>query len=210
MEKREQHLAEEKANAITHGAGILFCLVGMYFLLNKPQLEPFSKPFWAAAIFGLGMLMVYGFSTLYHAVQAKKLKKKLQIADHISIYFLIAGTYTPLLVKFLEPNQSQLFLAIMWGMVLLGTIFKIFFTNQFKGLSLLLYLGMGWMILFILEPLQKNVPQAYINWIIAGGAFYTIGVIFYVLSRKPYFHAIWHLFVLAGTICHFVFVYQIS
>lgn len=153
------------------------------------------------------MLLVYTFSTLYHISKDDKTKNILQVCDHISIYFLIAGTYSPLMVKYLETETAILFLSVMWSIVLLGTIFKIFFTKKFKFLSTVLYLALGWMIVFVIKPLLETIPFSVFLWIILGGLSYTIGVYFYVKDHKMYYHFIWHAFVLFGTIAHFISVY---
>jgi hemolysin III len=160
--------------------------------------------FYAITAFALGVLLVYTSSTLYHFVQEKKLKNILKIADHISIYFLIAGTYTPLMITYLPPSTAFVFLTIMWSIVFLGTLFKFFFIHRFEWFSVILYLTMGWMIIFVIKPLVQNVPLAVFWWILGGGISYTIGVYFYVKSYKLYFHAIWHVFVLIGTLLHFM------
>lgn len=158
MSRREQSQPEEIINAISHGIGILFCLIAIPFLLIEAFTNNHSNVFWAVLVFGIGMLLVYSFSTLYHASRDKKMKDYLQIGDHISIYFFIAGTYSPLMVKYLETETAILFLSVMWSIVLLGTIFKIFFTKKFKFLSTVLYLALGWMIVFVIEPLIATMP----------------------------------------------------
>jgi hemolysin III len=153
------------------------------------------------------MLLVYTFSSLYYAAKTERAKDLLQIGDHISIYFLIAGTYTPLMVRYLKPETAMLFLGVMWIIVATGVVFKLFFTKRFKLLSVLLYLALGWMIVFVIEPLSVTMPFVVFKWILIGGASYSIGVYFYVKDTKTYFHSIWHLFVLLGTVAHFVAVY---
>ncbi len=208
MSKREQSPNEELANTITHGLGILFCLIAMPFLLYDAFQNNKMPIFWAVLVFGTGMLMVYTSSTLYHAVKENPLKDRLQVFDHISIYFLIAGTYTPLIVQFLIPQSALIFLTILWSLVFLGLIFKLFFTKRFKFVSVLVYLVMGWLIVFIIEPILKNVPVDILWWVAGGGLSYTVGVFFYVRSKPFYFHAVWHTFVLGGTIAHYVFIYK--
>jgi hemolysin III len=155
-------------------------------------------------VFGIGMLLVYSFSSLYHLAQKEKTKQLLKIADHISIYYLIAGTYSPLMVIYLNKETALVFLGIMWSIVLLGTFFKIFYVDRFKFLSVLFYLLMGWMIVFVIKPLWGVIPLSIFLWILAGGLSYTVGVYFYVKGHKNYFHTVWHFFVLFGTIFHYV------
>jgi len=205
--KRSQTPKEERLNAITHSIGILFCLIVMPIVLITIYDEERLGLFFSVLTFAIGMLMVYTFSTLYHAVKNEKTKDLLQIGDHISIYFLIAGTYTPLMVRYLDSKTAFVFLAIMWSIVAVGVVFKVFFTKRFKYLSVILYLLLGWMIVFVLEPLLQNIPLSVLWWIIAGGFSYTTGVYFYMKDHKFYYHTIWHFFVLFGTIAHFVSIY---
>lgn len=206
--KRAQTPGEERANAWTHGLGVVFCLVAMPFLLIPAYRTGVPGVYWGSLAFGLGMLMVYISSTLYHAVQDQRLKANLRVADHISIYFLIAGTYTPLVANFLPGRQAGIFLLVLWSLVGLGLVFKLLYTDRFKAVSVVLYLIMGWMILFIMNPLRQQVPGDIWWWVIAGGLSYTVGVLFYVRSKVPYFHAVWHCFVLGGTVTHYVAVYK--
>jgi hemolysin III len=153
--------------------------------------------------------MVYTSSTLYHAAKDQKLKIRLQVVDHISIYFLIAGSYTPMVLAVLKQDKAILFLSILWGSVLVGTLFKLFYTGRFKILSVVIYLTMGWLAVFFFQDILERISFKTLAWIGVGGLAYTIGVYFYIKSEKPFFHSIWHLFVLAGTISHFVAVYQV-
>ena len=205
--KRIQNQKEEFYNALTHALGIAFCLLAMPFLLYKTYQKLDITLFISVFIFGFGMLLVYTFSSLYHAVKTERAKDLLQIGDHISIYFLIAGTYTPLMVRYLNIQTAMLFLAVMWTIVAIGVVFKLFFTKRFKMFSVLLYLALGWMIVFVIEPLSITMPFVVFKWILIGGISYSLGVYFYVKDYRPYFHSIWHLFVLFGTVAHYVAVY---
>ena len=204
MEVRIQTRKEELANGISHALGVLFCLIGMPFLLMKSSGQHNLITESSVIVFGIGMLLVYSFSSLYHLAQKEKTKQLLKIADHISIYYLIAGTYSPLMVIYLNKETALVFLGIMWSIVLLGTFFKIFYVDRFKFLSVLFYLLMGWMIVFVIKPLWGVIPLSVFLWILAGGLSYTIGVYFYVKGHKNYFHTVWHFFVLLGTIFHYV------
>ena len=194
---------QEKANALTHAAGILFCVVAIPILIGYAYTSANAATVWAVSIFGFGMLMVYFSSTLYHFATSKTLKRKLRVWDHISIFFLIAGSYTPFVSKFLEHESAFMFLCILWGIVVVGVVKKLFFTGKFEAVSVILYLGMGWMAVFILKPLLQHMPMQVFWWILAGGLFYTVGIIFYLWKRWTYHHAIWHCFVLGGTIAHY-------
>lgn len=206
--RRIQNQKEEFYNTITHILGVAFCLIAMPFLLYSTYQKLDMTMFISVFIFGFGMLLVYTFSAFYHAAKTEQAKNLLQIGDHISIYFLIAGTYTPLMVRYLKPETAMYFLGVMWTIVAIGIIFKLFFTRRFKIFSVLLYLALGWMIVFVIEPLSITMPFEVFKWILIGGASYSVGVYFYVKDNKTYFHSIWHLFVLFGTIAHFVAVYS--
>jgi hemolysin III len=209
MAKRLQKPKEEFVNALSHGVGLGCALVGIPFLIQRSLESSLWFTWIGAACFSLGVLMVYTFSTLYHASRVLRWKNKLQVLDHISIYFLIAGSYTPMIFAVLPFQKALLFLAILWGSVLIGTFFKIFYTGRFKALSLVLYLLMGWIAVFFVREISDKVGIETLSWIAAGGLAYTAGVYFYVKSNRLYYHFIWHLFVLAGTAAHFVAVYQL-
>ena len=207
MDRREQSRKEEIVNAITHGLGIIFCLVAMPFVLANALEDGMGVTFFSVLIFGIGMLMVYAFSTSYHYTQRKRLKEVLLIADHISIYFLIAGTYTPLMLKYLPTETAYIFLGILWSIVLIASILKVFYVNKYQLASLVLYVLMGWMLVFVIKPLLNSMPMPIFLWIVAGGVSYCIGVYFYVKSHKMYYHSVWHLFVLLGTVLHSVSIF---
>jgi len=209
MPKREQTPKEELANAVSHGFGLLLGLIGIPFLILKAMENGRFSAFIAALAFALGIIMVYTSSTLYHAAKDQKLKIRLQVLDHISIYFLIAGSYTPMVLAVLKQDKAILFLSILWGSVLVGTFFKLFYTGRFKILSVVIYLTMGWLAVFFFQDILERISFKTLAWIGVGGLAYTIGVYFYIKSEKPFFHSIWHIFVLAGTISHFVAVYQV-
>ncbi|MCW5906704.1 MAG: hemolysin III family protein [Chitinophagales bacterium] len=194
---------QERANYLTHLAGIVFCVVAIPVLTVYAGLKGTAGTMWAVCIFGFGMFTVYLSSTLYHAAEKEQLKRVLRVWDHISIFFLIAGSYTPFVVKFIKPDTALLFLSIMWGIVVVGIIKKLFFTGRLEFLSVMLYLGMGWMAVFILKPMLQTMPLEIFWWILAGGLFYTLGIVFYVWKRWKYHHAIWHCFVLGGTVSHY-------
>lgn len=207
MEKRIQTRKEELANGISHIMGVIFCLVGMPFVIAIAFQKHDLITLFSVFTFGIGMLLVYTFSSLYHLVQNENAKRILNIADHISIYYLIAGTYTPLMMLYLKRDSALLFLGIMWSVVLLGTIFKVFYTKRFEFVSVVLYLIMGWMIVFVIKPLWGVIPLSVFLWILAGGICYTFGVYFYVKGHKQYYHTIWHFFVLLGTVFHYISIF---
>ena len=157
-------------------------------------------------LFGLTAILLYTASTLYHAHTNPQFKARLKVFDHISIYFLIAGTYTPVTLVAMRGNWGWAIFAVVWGLALAGTVFKLFFTGRFPVISTVLYIAMGWMAAVAVVPLIQSVPGRTLGWLLAGGLFYTLGVGFYAWRRLPFNHAIWHLFVLGGTACHFVVV----
>ncbi|OYX21314.1 MAG: hypothetical protein B7Z16_05910 [Algoriphagus sp. 32-45-6] len=208
--KRIQTPQEERLNAGSHGIGLILGLFAIPFLIQKSLFTNQSESLIGALTFSLGIVMVYGFSTAYHAAKNPKKKSRLQVMDHVSIYFLIAGSYTPMILAILKKETALIFLAIIWGSVLVGTFFKVFFTGKFKTLSVIIYLTMGWLAVFFIQDLVEKISWETLTWIGIGGLSYTIGVYFYVKSEKLYYHAIWHLFVLGGTAAHFVAVYQLA
>lgn len=204
--KRPQTPSEEYINTLTHLLGVLFCLIAIPFTLMKAGsgVSPSSR--WAVMAFGGGMLMVYSFSSLYHATRDISRKALMQKLDHIGIFFLIAGTYTPLVIQYLPPYDAKVFLIVLWSLVAAGALYKIFYTGRHKAVSVSLYVAMGWMVVFIIKPIL-SIPPHILFWIVAGGMSYMVGVYFYVQSNKPYYHSIWHGFVLGGTVCHYVAVH---
>lgn len=193
---------KEFANTITHLVGVILFASMIPFLILRCFVAHQEKYLWSVLVFSFGLMMVYCFSTLYHFVKNENIKKKLRVMDHISIYFLIGGSYTPLVAKFV-PNSLQ-FLLILWVSIAIGVVFKLFFTGKYDFVSTLSYLALGWMALLIIEPLYHNAPEKVLLQIIAGGVSYSTGVIFYVWKRYMYHHAIWHLFVLVGSFFHFL------
>jgi hemolysin III len=207
MSKRVQTTEEEIANTITHGAGVVFAVFAIPVLMIYAFQLGSLKTVWSVGMFSFGMLMVYCSSTLYHAIQHPGVKHKLRIWDHISIFYLIAGSYTPIIHKYVEADTATFFLTTLWIIVGLGTIMKLFFTGRFGVFSLLLYLVLGCFAVFIYKPLAANVPMGVLVMMLLGGLSYLLGVIFYAWKNLRYQHAIWHVFVLAGTVIHYFAVY---
>lgn len=209
MPKRIQTPKEEQANAASHGFGLLLGLIGISFLILKILENENAKSWIGGIAFSVGILMVYSFSTFYHAAKNPVWKSKLQILDHIAIYFLIAGSYTPMVLAVLKEEKAIIFLSILWASVLIGTFFKLFYTGRFKILSIVIYLTMGWLAVFFFQDILERISFSTLVWIGVGGVAYTVGVYFYLQSNKLYFHAVWHVFVLIGTIAHYLAVYQL-
>ncbi len=166
--------------------------------------EPFL--FESILVYSLSLILLFTASTVYHAVQNPKLKKKLRALDHISIYYLIAGTYTPVCLTVLSDSKGWLLFYLVWSIALFGTILKLFFTGRFEVFSLVLYGIMGWLIVIDVPFLSKNISMEGLLFLGLGGAFYTVGILFYALKKIPYNHLIWHFFVLGGAICHWILI----
>jgi len=204
--KREQSAEEELANSLTHGFGILFSVVAISLMITFSVIDGGLLHVLSSAFFGSAFLLMYTFSTLYHAIQHKKTKALLRVFDHISIYILIAGTYTPFLLLGIGDVLGWVMFGVVWLIALLGIFFKIFYTHRFPKLSLILYLGMGWIAVFIARSLYQSLSTPVLLLLLGGGISYTVGTIFYSNKKMLFAHAIWHVFVLIGTITHFIAV----
>ncbi len=206
MEKNLSRFPEEKLNAISHSVGIVLGVCGLCLLLvNNTHKTVYASL--SIIIYSISLTSMFVVSTLYHTVSSTKLKHKLRILDHINIYFLIAGTYTPLALITLEQGIGWIIFYCVWGIAGFGTILKLFFTGKFEVVSLLLYLVMGWMIVLDFQNILVNTTSLGVKLLFLGGAFYTLGICFYTWKRIPYNHFIWHLFVLGGAISHWFFIY---
>ena len=207
--RRGDHLhqiRDEIANALTHGLGAAAALAGGAVLITLAAIHGDGWQLAGAIVFGITLLLLYTASTLYHAIQHPVAKGRLKVFDHCAIYLLIAGTYTPFtLVGLRGPWGWGLFAAI-WTLALAGVVFKLFYTGRFKRLSTLIYIAMGWLVIVAIKPMWRSLDGFTLGWLLAGGVFYTLGTYFYHREQVRYSHAIWHLFVLAGSVCHFVSV----
>ncbi|WP_340155629.1 hemolysin III family protein [uncultured Winogradskyella sp.] len=203
---RIQTKQEEKLNAWTHGFGAVLGIVALVLLIIKTDnLQPWHL--FSVIVYGLSIIILFSASTLYHSVEDEKQKHYFRIVDHVSIYFLIAGTYTPVLLISLTETLGWTLFWTVWGVAAFGVILKLFFTGRFEIFSTLLYLVMGWLIVFDFANASASLGPEGILWLFAGGLFYTVGIIFYAIQKIPYNHVIWHLFVLAGAISHFFMIY---
>jgi len=201
-----RELRREMANALTHGIGILFGIASIP-VLSAIGADTGNIPgIVGATIYAFSFLMLFTFSTLYHSIQNQDAKRILRIFDHISIYFLIAGTYTPFLLVYMLDAFGITLLSIQWSLVLVGVIFKSFFTGRFKVASTLIYVAMGWLLLAGGKKFFVVLPTPTLVMLIVGGGLYTLGSVFYLSKRISLHHAIWHLFVLSAAICHYVAV----
>lgn len=202
---RKQTQREETLNALTHGFGALLGIAGLILLIVFQQNKtPFSL--FSVIVYGLSIIILFSASTLYHWVKNDKLKHYFRILDHISIYLLIAGTYTPVALITLNTSLGWELFWIEWGITFLGIILKVFFTGRFEFVSVLLYLILGWLVVIDYAALSHAIGSNGTLLLFAGGLSYTVGIIFYALERIPYSHVIWHLFVLGGAICHYFLI----
>ncbi len=196
---------EERLNTLSHAAGILFGIIGCFVLLNQNTYKTNFSVF-SILVYALSFIILFAASTLYHYTAEKTLKQRYRILDHISIYLLIAGTYTPVLLITLINSLGFTLLYLVWGIACFGLVLKLFFTGRFEVFSMLLYLVMGWLIVIDFPNLMLAIGSGGVFWLILGGLLYTIGIVFYAISKIPYNHFIWHLFVLAGAISHFFMI----
>ncbi|MEH7341364.1 PAQR family membrane homeostasis protein TrhA, partial [Priestia megaterium] len=195
---------EEIANAITHGVGAVLSIVGLTLLIVLSSLEGTPWHVISFTIYGVTMLLLYVSSTLVHSFPEGKVKDLFEIFDHSSIYLFIAGTYTPFLFIAVKGTTGWTLFGIVWGIALAGIVFKAFFVKKFLFISTILYVFMGWMIVFAWDSLTQNIAHQGIVLLVVGGVLYTIGAVFYVWRGFRFHHMIWHMFVLGGTVLHFL------
>ena len=196
---------EEQLNSISHAIGALLGIAGLVLLIVLSK-DKTAWSLFSVIVYGISIIILFTASTMYHAVKGDRRKHYFRIVDHISIYLLIAGTYTPVLLITLEQSLGWPLFWTVWGIAVFGVILKLFFTGRFEIFSTLLYLVMGWLIMFDFTTLSNLMSANGINLFIAGGLCYTVGIIFYAVHRIPFNHVIWHLFVLGGAICHFFMI----
>ncbi len=202
-------LGEEVANGITHGIGAVLSIAALIILVSTAVVHGTAWHVASFSVYGASLILLFTASTLYHSVQHPRLRPILRRLDHASIYLLIAGTYTPFTLTSLRGPWGWSLFAVVWGIALLGILFKLFFIGRLEVLSTLAYLGMGWLGPVAYRELMAQIPANGLTWLIAGGVTYTLGVLFYAIERLPYNHAAWHVFVLAGSTCHFFAVFSL-
>lgn len=204
MSKTEnQNLIEELVNGITHGIGLALSVVGLVALVVLSILRGNAWHIAGCTTFGVTLVLLYAASTLYHSFHAPRFKRILKILDHTAIYLLIAGTYTPFTLVNLRGFWGWVLFGLVWGLSVFGIAWKLVHVERFQIVSTSVYVAMGWLVLIAIKPVMSVVPLSGMVWLFAGGFFYTVGVIFYALKRMPYNHAIWHVFVMAGSVCHY-------
>lgn len=203
LQWRTQSQGEEIANSITHGIGAMLGIAALVLLVVFAAKRGDAWRVVSFSVYGFTLILLYTMSTLYHAFTGEKVKKFFKIMDHSSIYFLIAGTYTPITLTVMRGAWGWTLFGIIWGLAIVGVLFKVFLINRFRILSVVIYVVMGWMIVIATKPMLMMVPKGMLMWLAIGGLCYTVGVIFYAWRTFPYHHAVWHLFVLGGSISHF-------
>lgn len=200
-------LFEERINIGSHAIGAVLSIVALILLVRHPALDGDLKTGISFVVFGLSLITLYLASTFYHASQKPLRRARLRVIDHAAIYILIAGTYTPFTVITLNSKTGWVILCVAWGLALAGSILKIRYTGRYTVLSTSMYVVMGWLIIFAIQPLRENLDIDGQFWLLLGGLSYTVGAIIYSIRKIPLNHAIFHLFILIGSICHFIAVY---
>jgi hemolysin III len=203
VQKREQSRNEEMANSVSHGIGTALAIAALIILLVLAVPGRKTVNIAGFSIYGATLIVLYLASTLYHSFPPGKIKDILRVFDHASIFLLIAGTYTPITLIALRGVLGWTLFGVVWGIALLGIVFKIFWIKRFALFSTILYALMGWMIVLAIKPLLAAMSPAGLIFLLAGGLAYSFGIIFYLWKNLKYGHAVWHLFVLAGSVCHF-------
>ncbi len=197
---------EEKFNRVTHAAAALASIFGLAWLLQVSMASGDRYRFISSLVFGLSLVLFYSISTLYHTVRAERTKALFRKLDHIGIYLLIAGTYTPITLVALRNGNGWTIFYLVWGLAAAGILFKLLMVHSIPLLGPVLYIALGWLIIIDLEGLAQSIPTAGIGWLLAGGVVYTVGILFYAINKIPHHHGIWHLFVVGGSVCHFLAV----
>jgi len=201
--RRKRH---ELANSLTHGAGLALSIAGCAVLVTLAALRGTAWHIVACSVYGGTLVCLYAASTMYHSVSSQRWKRLWRIVDHSSIYLLIAGTYTPFVLVNLRGAWGWSLFGVVWGLAVAGILFKVWFVDHFPVASTIVYLLMGWLAVVAVKPLVTMVPVGGLEWILAGGVLYTAGVGFFAWEKLPYHHAIWHVFVIGGSVCHYLAV----
>ncbi len=196
-------IINEMANALTHGIGALLAIAGLVLLVVFAAIHGNTWHVVSFSIYGSTLVLMYLASTLYHSVQKPHFKYIFRVIDHAAIFLLIAGTYTPFTLVTLQGTRGWVLFGVIWGLAVLGIFYKVFFINRHPVISTLFYVLMGWLIVFSIGDLLQNLPRGGLILLGAGGLCYTVGIIFYAGRERLFMHAIWHLFVLGGSICHY-------
>ena len=204
--ERPQSLGEEIANSVSHGVGLVLALAAFPVLITSALKRGDATGAVAAAVFALSLVLLYSTSTLFHAFRQGRAKRVFQVLDHSAIYVLIAGTYTPFTLGVLHGTWGWILFGLVWSMALAGTLLKAIGGIRYNTLSTFVYLAMGWVVVIAADKVWALVPGWGIFWLFAGGIAYSLGAVFFLAERIRYFHFVWHLFVVAGSACHFIAV----
>jgi hemolysin III len=202
----EVRTKDELASALTHGAGVIASIVGGAVLIVLAALSGSPWQVVGVAVFAASLVLLYSASTAYHSARSAGLRRRLKLVDHCAIYVLIAGTYTPFTLTVLRGAWGWTLFGIVWSLALAGIVFKLLLIGRFPRVSTGIYIGMGWLVLIAAGPLVQAMEPAALLWLVAGGVAYTGGTAFYHSRRIPFAHAVWHVFVLAGSVCHAIAV----
>jgi len=194
---------EELLNSVTHGVGLALSAAGLVVLVVLASLHGSAWHIVSCAIYGTSLILLYGASMLYHASRKTEVRKRMRALDHASIYVLIAGTYTPLVLVNMRGGWGWTLFGLVWGAAIAGIVFKAFFAGRFTVVSTLLYLAMGWLVIIAIDPLLRALPDTGLLFLLLGGLAYSLGCFFYLRDAKPFRHVVWHLFVLAGSVFHY-------
>lgn len=206
MQQRRQTLGEEIANSVTHGIGAALSIAALVALLVLTYPLGNARRIVACSIYGSSLVLCYLSSTLYHSLPGRRMKQVFRILDHASIYFLIAGTYTPITLVAVGGGWGWSLFAVVWALALSGVIFKSLFVERWETVSTAVYVVMGWLAIVAFRPLTHALAGSAVLWLIAGGVVYSAGVFFFAAKHK-YAHMVWHLFVIGGSVCHFIAIY---
>lgn len=199
----EHRLSEILANSITHGVGAALSFAGVAVLIVAAAQRGTAMHVTTCAVYGFTLVLVYVFSTLYHSLVRTRARHVFQVFDHSAIYLLIAGTYTPFTLVCLKGTVGWVLFGVIWTLAVAGIVFKSFALGRFAAASALVYIAMGWLVVFAMRPLIAAVGWHCIFWLGVGGVLYTGGIVFFMLDRRRYFHALWHVFVLGGSVAHY-------
>ena len=203
MNLKRYTLGEEIFSSVTHGIGVLLAIGGTAVLIVLSAIYSDAWSVVGSAIFGASLIILYCMSTLYHSITNEKAKSFFRIMDHNTIFFLIAGTYTPITISIMRGAIGWILFGIVWGAAIIGIVLNSIDLEKFRKPSVVCYIAMGWVIIFAIHPLL-NVMNSLCLWLlVSGGVFYTVGVIFYAIKKVRYFHSIWHIFTLLGSVCHY-------
>jgi len=203
MLKLSEWKRHELANSLTHGAGLALAVAGCAVVITLAALRGNAWHITACSVYGATLVCLYAASTAYHTVSSRSVKRVMRILDHSAIYLLIAGTYTPFTLVNMRGAWGWSLFGVVWGLAVAGILFKVWFVEHFAIASTLVYLAMGWLAVIAVKPVLATVPLVGVAWLAAGGLLYTAGVAFFAWEKLPYHHAIWHVFVIGGSVCHF-------